>query len=76
MSKPDAIITEHGHLQMLRAGKYKAQRCPYSPTEKPCGDHCPLLDLEILSEGVGVRNRCVKGWAASYYVAEDRRPQP
>jgi len=36
-------ITTDGNLHIMRAGKYKAQNCPFVDEITACGDHCPLF---------------------------------
>jgi len=73
-----AKIDCHGWLIVERAGKTRAQYCPYSSAEgmQPCGDWCPKFEEMIVrGNSVNSKHSVTICGGPTYEIISDERPK-
>lgn len=66
-------ISDKGLLYLERAGSMKLQLCPFSPTDGPCGDWCPLFNEESLPGKSPAFELCRAFYSVDLQVVDERK---
>ena len=67
----DIKITKEGELFFARAGKWKAQYCPFGNyRDTKCGDWCPLFNIDPLASNEFIISLCKRVYTVEEFVDE------